>query len=528
MPTANLSRMLDWARYRYAERDALVFEDRRWTYWQLDHDVNAVAHGLRQQGIGRGDRIAVLAMNLPEYLILALALAKLGAVMVPLNYRLHENELHYLLDHAGAVGLASEPAFEEVAASLVDRLPELRIRLALEPIGDGWTSIGDLIAGHAGERVADCEVGDGDLQRVLYTSGTTSRPKGARLTHGNVNANMNVQVVELGLTSQDRILNFAPLYHVGGLDIPGYTTFYVGATMILMRRFDAASILDTIEKEQITGLVMVATMLHMIRRIESSEVRDTSSVKWMIFSQVTPALFHETRELFPNAALIEGYGMTETCNGLTYLDMAHMLSKQGSAGRPVPGVDVRIVDPDDNHLPAGEIGEIVVRGAKVCDGYLDDPEATAHAFRGGWFHTGDVGRLDEDGYLYILDRLKDMIRSGGENIASSEIESVVYDVPGVLEAAVIGIPHTQWVEVPVVFVVPRAGFDSATLIAHCRANLGGFKVPKAVWVVEELPRNPSGKVLKRDLREQLGGLAPDWVDVREAASLSLAPSGASA
>jgi fatty-acyl-CoA synthase len=512
--TANLSRILDWARYRFADKDALVFEDRRWTYTQLDHDVNALAAGLLESGVGRGDRVAVLAMNLPEYLILGLALAKTGAVMVPLNYRLHEEELYGVLDRSGAIGLASEKEFAGVAGSLAERLPRLRVLLGLDRMDAPWTPVGDLVSAHAGRRVPDAHVEPGDLQRILFTSGTTSLPKGVRLTHGNVNANMNAQVVELALTHQDRVLNFAPLYHVGGLDIPGYATWYVGATMVLMRRFDARSILRTIESERITGMVMVATMLQMIRRLAAEEggVPDTGSVRWMIFSQVTPALFRDTRAAFPNAALIEGYGMTETCNGVTYLDMAHMLSKQGSVGRPVHGVDVRVVDEDGADVPVGEAGEIVVRGAKVCDGYLDDPEANAEAFRDGWFHTGDVGRFDEDGYLYVVDRLKDMIRSGGENVAGPEIEAVLCDHPGVHQAAVVGIPHPTWVEVPAAVLVAEPDLDAGKLLEFCNSRLGRFKVPKAVYTVDELPSNPSGKILKRELRRRLPQLEPVWVE----------------
>jgi fatty-acyl-CoA synthase len=513
-PTANLSRILEWARYRFADREALVYEDRSWTYWELDADVNALAAGLAANGVSRGDRVAFYGLNSPEYLLLALALAKLGAVMIPLNYRLHEEELAWLLDHARATALASEPELGEVAARLVERSSHIRLRLSLVPgLGEGWVDVGELIETHRGERVPDAELADTDLQRVLYTSGTTSRPKGARITHGNCNANMSAQVVELELTSAERVLVFAPLYHVGGLDVPGYAVWYAGGTIVLMRRFDPPSILRITEEQRITGMVMVATMVHMIRAEPERERYDTGSVRWMIFSQVTPALYRETRQAFPNARLVEGYGMTETCNGITYLDSDHMESKLGTAGRPLPHIDVRIVDENDEPLPANAVGEIVVRGPKVCDGYLDDPEATAEAFRNGWFHTGDVGKLDEDGYLTILDRLKDMIRSGGENVASSEIEAVVYELPFVHEAAAVGIPHADWVEVPAVFVVAATGttVDGAALIAHCRSRLGGFKVPKAVYVVDELPRNPSGKVLKRDLRDTLDRNEPVWV-----------------
>lgn len=513
MATANLSRMLSWARPRFGDKDALVFEQRRWTYSQLDDDVNALAAALLELGVGREDRLAMLAMNLPECLLLALALAKIGAVLVPLNYRLHEEELLYLISHAETIGLASESEYEEAATALASRRPQLRIRLDLSgTMTTGWPTIAELISRHAGARVPDAEMTDGDLQRILYTSGTTSRPKGARLTHGNVNANMNAQVVELELTSSERLLNFAPLYHVGGLDLPGYATWYVGGTMLLTRRFDATTILELIHNEGATGMAMVATMLRMLRTHPDIHRYDTSSVRWMVFGQVTPGLFAETHELFPNARLIEGYGLTETVNGLTYLDEAHMFTKPGSVGRALHGVDLRVVDEHDQPVPAGAEGEIIVRGPKVCDGYLADDEATATAFRGGWFHTGDIGRFDEDGYLYIVDRLKDMIRSGGENIASPEIETVLADIGGIHEAAVVGAPHPKWLEVPVAFLValPGRSIDPVAVIEHCRSRLARFKVPAAIYELPELPHNPSGKVLKRDLRQMLDDLTPVW------------------
>ncbi|MDI5942818.1 AMP-binding protein, partial [Micromonospora sp. DH15] len=321
--------------------------------------------------------------------------------------------------------------------------------------------------------------------------------------------NMHAQIVELGLRPGDRILNFAPLYHVGGTDLPGYGIWHVGGTMVLLRRFEPAAVLRAIEAERITGMVMAATMLDMLRRA-TGVAADLSSVRWVIYSQVTSALFAVARELFGNARLIEGYGLTETCSGLTYLDAAHQEAKQGSVGLPVPWVQVRVVDPDGRDVPVGEDGEVVARGPKVSPGYLDDPEATRAAFRDGWFHTGDVGCLDADGYLYIRDRLKDMIRSGGENIASAEIENVLAGHPLVLAASVVGAPHPVWVEVPVAFVVGRPGLRAEDLIAYARQRLGRFKVPKEVYLVAELPTNPSGKVLKRTLRQLRADLRPDW------------------
>ncbi|GGM42402.1 class I adenylate-forming enzyme family protein [Dactylosporangium sucinum] len=507
MSTANIAAMLRGNALRFADRDALVFEGRRWTHRQLDDDVNALAAGLAAQGVGPGGRVAIVANNVPEFLILSLALSKLGAVFVPLNYRLTAGELAHLLGHAGVQAVATVPEYAPLAAAAIEGLPAVR-RFALEPIGDGWLDLRALADDHRGERVADADLGDDALQRIVYTSGTTSLPKGVMLTHGNVNMNMHAQIVELGLRPGDRILNFAPLYHVGGTDLPGYGIWHVGGCMVLQRRFDPLAVRRAIEAERITGMVMAATMLDMVRRVE--EPADLSSVRWLIYSQVTSALFAVARELFPNARLIEGYGLTETCSGLTYLDEAHMESKQGSVGIPVPWVQVRVVDADGDDVPVGENGEVVARGPKVSPGYLDDPAATGSAFRDGWFHTGDVGCFDADGYLYIRDRLKDMIRSGGENMSSAEIENVLADHPLVLAASVVGAPDPKWQEVPVAFVIGRPGLTADSLIAHARARLGRFKVPKEVYIVEEFPTNPSGKVLKRTLRDLRGSMTPDW------------------
>lgn len=502
--TANLSRILRWNRHRHEDVTALVFEERRWTYAELDDEVDAVAAGLRHLGIDRGEVVALLSLNSPEYLITSLALARIGAVFLPLNYRLHAEELAYVLGHSGATTILTEQDFHEVVAAILPRLGDLgRVITTSEPAPDGWLTYGELRALGEGATVADAEVGPDDLQRIMYTSGTTSAPKGAMLTHGNCNANLDMQVVELALAPGQSILVFGPLYHVGGLDIPGFAVWYAGATMVLMRRFDAPSILRLVDDHQIVGMTMVATMVHMIRELPDRLSFDTSSVRWLIFSQVAERLFHDTMEVFPAARLIEGYGLTETCNGIAYLDGANMFRKLGSVGRPTHRVDVRIVDDDDQPVATGDLGEIVVRGPKVSPGYWRDPELTASTHRGGWFHTGDIGRFDDDGYLYVVDRKKDMIRSGGENLASSEVERVLYDHPDVSEAAVIGIPDERWGEVPRAHIVLRHGASTSArdLVDFCAARLAKFKVPRDVVFMSELPRNPSGKVLKRELRE---------------------------
>ncbi len=509
-PTANLARILTWAQRRFPDREALRFEGRTWTYAGLDADVHAAAAALRDRGLGLGDRVVVLGPNLPEILVLALALARIGGVLVPLNVRLHEHELVALAQRTTPVGLVAAPACGDAARAIAAATPTLDWRVAIDGPIDAFEPWDELVAPGAGRHVPNAVLGPDVVQRIVFTSGTTSLPKGAMLTHGNVLANMQAQAAELELRGDDRVLNFAPLYHVGGLDLPGFGVWYAGGTMVLVRRFDAARIVALVAQERITGMVMVATMMNMIRRLPPETIGDTSSMRWMIFSQATPALLEDTREVFPTARLIEGYGMTETCTGLTYMDTGSAVAAPGSAGFPLHGVDVRIVDEQGEDVPAGELGEIVARGPKIFPGYLDDPEATADAFFGAWLRTGDVGRIDAAGRLFVLDRRKDMIRSGGENVASSEVERVVDQVPEVVEVAALGVPHETWVEVPVVVVAVRDGFDPLRVVARTRAELGRFKQPKAIYVLDQLPRNPSGKVLKRDLRDRLSGMEPVW------------------
>jgi len=499
---------------RYGECEALVFESRRWSYSELNTDVHALAAGLRKLGIERTDRVAVIAMNSAEFLILALALARLGAVLVPLNYRLQEQDLVELIERSGAIGLASEAEFDQIANAVKDAMAKLRMLLALTgDLPEPFVSIPGLISEYRGCRVDDVVCDANTLQRIMYTSGTTSQPKGARITHGNCRANMTSLAEEFRINQQDRVMILAPLYHVGGFDIPGLTVFYVGGTVVLLRRFDAERALATIVRERITGTTLVATMMNMILALPECTLVDTRSLRWIIFGQVTRELFDRALQVFPTAALTEGYGMTEACGGVAYVDRLHLREKLGSVGLAIEGMEIRLVDESGQPVLEGTSGEIALRGAKVFAGYVDDPEATDKALRNGWLHTGDVGHFDADGYLYVTDRIKDMIRSGGENISASEIENVVLAADGIEDAAVIGIPDPYWVEVPAVFVVSRSGqaIKVDALLTHCRTRLAGFKRPKAVFQVEALPRNVTGKILKDELRILATKLIPAWV-----------------
>jgi acyl-CoA synthetase (AMP-forming)/AMP-acid ligase II len=324
------------------------------------------------------------------------------------------------------------------------------------------------------------------------------------ITHANLAWKNLAHLVEFGFTSDDLGLACGPLYHVGALDLTTTTLIAAGATTIVHRAFDAAAVVDEIERSRVTTVWLAPAMVNAIMALPDLESRDLSSIRVIINGgeKMPIPLIERIQRTFPSAWFADAYGLTETVSGDTFLDRENLITKLGSVGRPCLYLELEVWDEEGHSVAAGERGEIVLRGPKVFKGYWRDTDATDRAFAGGWFHTGDIGVVDADGYLFIVDRLKDMIVSGGENIAGSEVERVLYEHDAVLEAAVVGRPDERWGEVPVAFVVLRAG-QSATadeLIAHCASQLAKYKVPKHVTFLEALPRNPSGKVLKRELR----------------------------
>jgi acyl-CoA synthetase (AMP-forming)/AMP-acid ligase II len=488
---------------RTPDAPVAVFRDESVTYGEMAARAAALAGGLRDRGIAAGDVVGLLSYNCVEFLETIFAANYLGAVAMPINWRLAAPEVRYILEHSEARALVCDETLVPLADDATKDMEGAPARVCIaETAPAGWAALTTLRTTTTIPPRAHAS-GD-DVHRLMYTSGTTGRPKGVMITHANLAWKNLAHLVEFGITNADLGLACGPLYHVGALDLTTTTLIAAGATTIIHRVFDAAAVVDEIERSRVTTVWLAPAMVNAIMALPDVEERDLSSVRLIINGgeKMPIPLIERLQRTFPSAWFADAYGLTETVSGDTFLDRDSLVTKLGSVGRPCLYLELDIWDDEGRSLPAGARGEVVLRGPKVFKGYWRDPDATAAAFAGGWFHTGDIGVRDDDGYLFIVDRLKDMILSGGENIAGSEVERVLYEHPAVLEAAVVGRPDDRWGEVPVAFVAlrPDANASAEELIEHCRGQLARFKVPKDVVFVDALPRNPSGKVLKRDLR----------------------------
>jgi acyl-CoA synthetase (AMP-forming)/AMP-acid ligase II len=489
---------------RTPDKAMTIFRGGTTTYGEMAARVAALAGGLRARGVGRGQVVAILSYNCPEFLEALFAANHLGAIAMPINWRLAPAEVRYILDHSEARALVCDESLVGLANEATTGLEAALVRASVSDAApDGWTSLAELRA--AADPIACEPAAADDVHRLMYTSGTTGRPKGVMLTHANLAWKNLAHVIEFGFTNADLGLACGPLYHVGALDLTTTSLIAAGATTIIHRAFDAADVVAELESSRVTTVWLAPAMVNAIMALPDIEQRDLSSVRVIINGgeKMPIPLIERIQRTFPSAWFADAYGLTETVSGDTFLDRDSIITKLGSVGRPCLHLELDIWDDEGRSVPAGERGEIVMRGPKVFKGYWRDPDATATAFAGGWFHTGDIGVRDDDGYLWIVDRLKDMIVSGGENIAGSEVERVLYEHDAVLEVAVVARPDDRWGEVPVAFVVlrPDASATADELLEHCRGQLAKFKVPKDLTFLEALPRNPSGKVLKRELRD---------------------------
>jgi acyl-CoA synthetase (AMP-forming)/AMP-acid ligase II len=491
---------------RTPDKPIAVFGDDVVTYQGMLDWAASLAAGLEGRGVGAGDVVGLLSYNSIEFLATIFAANYLGAIAMPINWRLAAAELRFILEHSEARALVCDDALIDLANEATEETQGslVRVCVATDRVA-AWERFSDLSA-DVSTRPARAHVEGDDIHRLMYTSGTTGRPKGVMLSHANLAWKNFAHITEFEFNSRDLGLACGPLYHVGALDLTTTSLIAAGATTIIHRVFDAPAVVDEIERSRVTTVWLAPVMVNAIMALPDIEQRDLSSVRLVINGgeKMPIPLIERIQRTFPSAWFADAYGLTETVSGDTFLDRDSLVSKLGSVGRPCLYLELDIWDEHGASVPAGERGEVVLRGPKVFKGYWRDPDATRAAFKGGWFHTGDIGVQDDDGYLFIVDRLKDMIVSGGENIASSEVERVLYEHASVVEVAVIGRPDDRWGEVPVAFVVATS--DATTtpeeLIEHCRGQLAKFKVPKQVTFVDALPRNPSGKVLKRELRDR--------------------------
>jgi fatty-acyl-CoA synthase len=477
---------------RRPDQAMTIFEGQTTTYGEMAERAAALAGGLRERGVGAGDVVGLLSYNCPEFLEVVFAANHVGAIAMPINGRLAAPEVRYILEHSEARAFVYGDDLADLAGDAIKGMDSL-VRTPVSGVAD-----------LRGTPVEPTPAAADDVHRLMYTSGTTGRPKGVMLTHANLAWKNLAHLVEFGFTSADLGLACGPLYHVGALDLTTTTLIAAGGTVIIHRAFDAAAVVDELERSRVTTVWLAPAMVNAIMARPDVEQRDLSSVRVIINGgeKMPIPLIERIQRAFPSAWFADAYGLTETVSGDTFLDRDSIVTKLGSVGRPCLHLELDVWDDEGRSVAAGEKGEIVMRGPKVFKGYWRDPEATEKAFAGGWFHTGDIGVRDDDGYLWIVDRLKDMIVSGGENIAGSEVERVLYEHAAVLEVAVVGRPDDRWGEVPVAYVALREGATATAeeLIEHCRGQLAKFKVPKDVTFIDALPRNPSGKVLKRELR----------------------------
>ncbi len=492
---------------RLPGKPGLICGDTRWTFAEFDAVVDRVAAGLAALGVGHATRVAVLARNSHGFAALRFALARLGAVLVPINFMLKADEVAYILRHAQAGILATDSGLADLAraAAALDTAVRQFIWLPSEdpsPPVAGMVSFDDLARTAAAP--PPVAVRSDDLAQIVYTSGTESMPKGAMLTHDAIIWQYASCAVDASIASGDVMLHALPLYHCAQLDVFLGPCVYVGATSIITAKPTPENLLPLLQRHAITSFFAPPTVWISLLRSPLFDGTDLSRLRKGYYgASIMPVeVLRELARRLPAVGFWNLYGQTEIAPLATMLGPEDQLRKPGSCGRAVLNVETRVVDDALRDVAPGEVGEIVHRSPHLMLGYFHDDERTRAAFEGGWFHSGDLATIDEEGYITVVDRKKDMIKTGGENVSSREVEEMIYRLPAVSEVAVIGVPHPRWVEAVVAVVVPKAGqaLTEQAVMGHCAAHMAGFKAPKAVVLAESLPKNPSGKLLKRELR----------------------------
>ncbi|MBW1903332.1 MAG: long-chain-fatty-acid--CoA ligase [Deltaproteobacteria bacterium] len=501
------------------DRELMVFQDKRWTFEQTSERVNRLANGLTGLGIGKGDRVGILLVNCYQYVETYFALAKIGAIMVPLNFRAKADELGYMLANAETRLLFVGARYLDMIEKMLPDLPSVEQCVSVDEESEGTLYYENLIGSASPEEVFT-EIDDEDITILMYTAGTTGRPKGVPLKHSGFVSYILDSVEPANPEIEERNLLTVPLYHIAGIQAM-LAAVYGGRTLVLMSQFDTKEWLETAQKERANRAMLVPTMLKWIVDDPDFDSYDLSSLKVITYGAASMPyeVIKKAIELLPSARFINAFGQTETAPTITFLGPDdHVIEGTdeekekklkrltSSIGKPLPDVEVKIVDEKGKSLPLYEVGEIVAKGPRIMSGYWKDEEKTAKVMTSdGWLRTGDNGYIDDEGYIYLAGRGDDLIIRGGENISPKEIEDVLYSHPKVEDAAVIGVPDPEWGQECRAIVVLKPG-ESATeeeIMEHCK-SLAGFKRPKSVVFIDELPLNQVGKVLKVKLREQYG------------------------
>jgi fatty-acyl-CoA synthase len=492
------------------DRTAIIFQGKRISFQELNENCCRFAHSFEALGAQKGDRVAFLAHNCLQYIYAWLGMAKIGCTIVPLNFMLKPFEVEFIINHA-------EPRFFFVEDALVPPVLEVAGKLkSVEKFGiipltgakgpEGWLNLDDFLAPARSAEEPCVEVDGDEMTTILYTSGTEALPKGVMTTHQNYYAALMSGAVDLNINKSDITLLTIPLYHVAGKYLL-LESISIGATVVLQYAPNPTEILQLTQEEKVTYWVYPPTLYQILPVMPNFKDFSLSSLRKCIsFGALMPvALLQQWKKLVPQAEWRNYYGQTESSPLGSTLQPVDFERKISSIGTPHMGVEMKIFDENDQEVPAGQVGEVVLRGPCVMKGYFKNEAKTAETLRNGWLHTGDLGRFDDEGFLYFIDRKKDMIKTGGENVSSQEVEGLLFKQGKIMQAAVIGMPDKIWGEAVTAVVVPFPGtaLTEEEIIAYCKANMAGYKVPKKVIFVPSMPTTPSGKVLKRLLKEQI-------------------------
>lgn len=487
---------------------AIVCEGRTYTYKEFNEEVNKLAHGLLGLGISKGDKVALMMKNSDKFVFSFFAGAKIGAVVVPVNFRLTASEVHYILGQSEAVLVICDEDLEDTVTLALEKTRVVHVITTGTPKTLGC---------HSYERVlANCtddppiEVSETDDLEILYTSGTTGRPKGALFDHKRIFNVGLTMMISMGINQEETILHVDPLFHSAQLNLFLISGVVLGATHIIHREFHPVKTLEAIEEHKVTHFFGVPAMFNFMLQVPNSADYDLSSIKRCGYGAAPMALelVRKSIELFRTDQFYNLCGLTEAGPGGILLDPEGHKNHLGKGGKAAFLTEARVVNEEGEDVKPGAVGEFVIKGESIMKEYYKKPEETVKTIKDGWLYTGDLATIDEEGYITLVDRKKDMIISGGENVYSIEVEEVLYEHPSVLEAAIIGLPDEVWGEAVCAVIVPKQGaeVDEQELKGFCRQKLAGYKVPRRIFIEKALPRNASGKILKYQLRQRLNGV----------------------